>query len=179
MRLPVSKAFGNQAITITNVHVAKPTENGGWRVDLSTDEQVKFGGQTSVTIAAGQVVASDAVNYVVTALQDVAVTFYLPNATGPSTYNWLSSQSNYSVGGDATGDATMPSGTSQQWQYYFLMGMDVQNSAATGAIVTLGASITNGYQSPGNTNQRWPDDLARRIHNPGMRQAVLTGCSSR
>ncbi len=173
MRLQLSNAFGNQAITMKNVHVAKPTDNGGWTVDLSTDKKVTFGGQTSVTIAAGQVVASDAVNYVVTALQDVAVTFYLPNATGPSTYNWLSSQSNYSVGGDATGDATMPSGTSQQWQYYFLMGMDVQNSAATGAIVTLGASITNGYQSPGNTNQRWPDDLAVRINNAGMTVGVL------
>src|SRR5260370_27182669 len=53
------------------------------------------------------------------------------------------------------------------------MGMDVQNSAATGAVVTLGASITNGYQSPGNANQRWPDDLAVRIHNGGLTVGVL------
>src|SRR5258708_24629231 len=69
MRLQLSNAFGNQAITITNVHVAKPTDNGGWTVDLSTDKQVKFGGQTSVTIAAGQGLSGDAGYYVVTALQ--------------------------------------------------------------------------------------------------------------
>src|SRR5260370_17619488 len=67
----------------------------------------------------------------------------------------------------------MPGGTASQGQYYFLMGMDVQNSAAAGAVVTLGASITNGYQSPGNTNQRWPDDLAVRIKNAGLTVGVL------
>ncbi len=174
MRLQLSNVFGTQAVTFSDVHVATPTDNSGGTVTTSTDKQVLFGGQTSVTIAAGQTAASDTVAYAVTALQDVTVSFYLPNATGASTYNWLSSQNNYSyTGGDVSANASMPGGTSSQWQYYFLMGMDVQNSAAAGAVATLGASITNGYQSPGNTNQRWPDDLAVRIKNAGLNVGVL------
>ena len=172
LRLQLSNAFGNQAVTITNVHVAKPTDNSGATVDLSTAKAVTFGGQTSVTIAAGQTVASDAVSYAVTALQDVTVTFLLPQGSGPSTYHWLSSQSNYSAGGDQTGSASL-SGSSTWTQYDYLMAMDVQNSAATGAIVTFGASITDGYTTAANANQRWPDDLAVRIHTAGLNVGVL------
>jgi lysophospholipase L1-like esterase len=168
----LSNAFGSQAVTITNVHVAKPTDNSGATVDLSTAKAVTFGGSTSVTIGAGQTVASDAVSYAVTALQDVTVTFLLPQGSGPSTYHWLSSQHNYSAGGDQTGSATL-SGSSSWTQYDYLMAMDVQNSAATGAIVTFGASITDGYTTAADANQRWPDDLAVRIHNAGLNVGVL------
>jgi lysophospholipase L1-like esterase len=174
LRLQLSNVFGTQAITISNVHVARPTDSTGAAIDPATDRQVTFAGQTSVTIPAGQSVASDSVNYAVSALSNVTVSFYLPQATGPSTYNWLSSQNNYYyVGSDAAQSASLPSGKVVAGQYFFLTGVDVQNSAATGAIAALGASITNGFGSPTNANQRWPDYLAARINSAGMTIGVL------
>jgi lysophospholipase L1-like esterase len=54
-----------------------------------------------------------------------------------------------------------------------LSGVDVQNSAALGTIVALGASITDGYASPNDTNQRWPDYLASRLDSAGYAVGVL------
>ena len=174
LRLQLSNVFGTQAITIADVHVAKPTDDSGWTIDRTTDKQVSFGGSASVTIPAGQAVASDAVDYAVTALTDIAVDFYLPDATGPSTYHQLASQDNYwYVGGDVATNANMPSGWAGMWNYYFLTGVDIQHSAATGAIVTLGASITDGYTTANDANQRWPDDLAARIQHAGLNVGVL------
>src|SRR5262249_17415480 len=47
--------------------------------------------------------------------------------------------------------------------WFFLTGVEVVASKQTGAVVTLGDSITEGTNSTPNTNRRWPDDLARRI----------------
>jgi lysophospholipase L1-like esterase len=45
----------------------------------------------------------------------------------------------------------------------FLTGIDVTNSAASGVIVTLGNSITDGTASTRNENRRWPNVLAQRL----------------
>ena len=42
-----------------------------------------------------------------------------------------------------------------------------------GAIVTLGDSITDGTASTIDTNNRWPDHLARRLAKAGAQMAVL------
>ena len=39
----------------------------------------------------------------------------------------------------------------------------MQNTAAQGAVVTLGASITDGVASAQDDNRRWPNDLANRL----------------
>ena len=52
--------------------------------------------------------------------------------------------------------------TSQHW--YFLDEVDVQAGPATGGtIVAFGDSITDGYHSTVGANDRWPNDLARRL----------------
>src|SRR5213075_2470372 len=69
--------------------------------------------------------------------------------------------------------------------WYLLTGLDVEANGA--AIVTLGNSITDGRGSGTNRNDRWPDNLARRLQadprtsrvavlNAGIGgNAVLTG----
>src|SRR5213076_2429832 len=47
--------------------------------------------------------------------------------------------------------------------WYVLAGLDVVAEGAGGAVVTLGNSITDGRGSGTNRNNRWPDNLARRL----------------
>jgi lysophospholipase L1-like esterase len=57
--------------------------------------------------------------------------------------------------------------------YYFLANLDVQSASAVGAVVTLGASITDGVASGTDDNRRWPNDLAARLPNAGRPIGVL------
>ena len=49
----------------------------------------------------------------------------------------------------------------------------MQDQAALGSVVTLGASITDGYASTADTNRRWPNDLAQRLVDAGLNIGVL------
>ena len=169
-RIELSNAFGTQPVTIADVHVAQ--RDSGSSVVASSDCQVTFGGQSSTTIAVGDVAISDSIPFPVTALADVVVSFYLPEATGPATSHGLGQQTNYVVSGDVSGSATLAN-PQTNGSYFFLANLDVQSSAATGAVVTLGASITDGYASTSDENLRWPNDLAARVIDAGLGVGVL------
>ena len=57
--------------------------------------------------------------------------------------------------------------------YYFLTNVDVQGSDLLGAVVTLGASITEGLISTEDANHRWPDFIASRFVDAGLKIGVL------
>jgi lysophospholipase L1-like esterase len=48
-------------------------------------------------------------------------------------------------------------------QWYFVSGVDVLADAATGGVVALGDSLTDGNISTIDAYCRWPDQLARRL----------------
>jgi lysophospholipase L1-like esterase len=169
-RIQLSNAFGNQPVTVTDVHIALRTS--GSTVDTTTDRKVTFGGSASTTIAVAATAVSDSIAFTVPALSDVAVSFYLPQGTGPATSHQLGEQTNYVAGGDVAGNGTL-SGPQTNGSYYFLANLDVQNTAAEGAVATLGASITDGVASSGDSNRRWPNDLAARLNQAGRTIGVL------
>ncbi len=107
--------------------------------------------------------------------QRLAVSVYLPEPTGPATQHLIAQQNNYvSTGDSALTAAPDPfSTTINCWLY--VDGVDVSaRSPVTGAVVALGDSITDGALSTVDANRRWPDDLARRLHErPGRTLAVV------
>jgi lysophospholipase L1-like esterase len=169
-RVQLSNAFGSQAVTIRNVHIAARTS--GSSINTATDRSLTFAGQASVTIPAGGLVASDAVAFAVPAQADVAVSFYLPQATGGATSHQQGTATNYVASGDVAGNASL-SGAQTTGSYYFLANLDVQNTGAIGAVVTLGASITDGVASASDANHRWPNYLASRLLASGRTIGVL------
>ena len=169
-RIQLSNAFGTQSVTVADVHVAE--RSSGSSIVSGTDVAVTFNGQSSATIAVGDLAVSDSIAFPVAALSDVAVSMYLPSATGSATSHQLGNQTNYVASGDVSGDATLTS-PQTNGSYYFLVNLDVQNPLATGAVVTLGASITDGYASTSDANERWPNDLASRIVSAGRTVGVL------
>ncbi|WP_405578618.1 GDSL-type esterase/lipase family protein [Streptomyces sp. NBC_01190] len=169
-RLRISNAFGSTPLTVRDAHVAQRTS--GSSVSTGTDRAVTFGGQSSVTVAPGAFAVSDTVSFTVAAQSDVAVSFYLPNATGSATYHQQGTQTNYAAAGDVSANGSL-TGASTSGSYAFLTNLDVTNPAAQGSVVTLGASITDGVASAQDSNRRWPNDLAQRLAASGRTIGVL------
>ncbi len=209
VRVRLTNALGNDALLIGAAHIAlrAPCDvipNGAYpappvgsctTVDGSaivpgSDRTLFFGGVPFIIIPAGGMVLSDAVNFGVPELGDLAISIYLPGTSGPPnnpstspiTRHGSAFQTNYvSPAGDYTGAVFMPTSTTLMTSWYFLFGVEVMATDQTGAIVTLGDSITDGTRSTVNTNNRWPNHLARRImaqrgnHKMGVLDVGISG----
>lgn len=178
LRIRLSNVFGTQPVTFGDVHVAKSAGNGA--IVPGSDRQVTFDGSQSVTITNGQELKSDPVKLSVKSGQDLVVSIYVQGDSGPATWHFDSNVNVYTSNTNSgdyttnTGVANYPNVSIYGW--YFLDGVDVlANQHVKGAIVTLGDSITDGWQSTPNSNSRWPDYLASRLnHLPeGQRMSVL------
>ncbi|MFJ9154927.1 SGNH/GDSL hydrolase family protein [Streptomyces sp. NPDC102270] len=162
VRLRLSNKYGSAPLVIGAVNAAVRTSGGS--VAAHTRHKVTFHGAHGAVIPAGGELHSDAVDFTVTADEDLLVSVYLPKRTGPATFHSVARDTSYvSTRGDHTGDtgtANYP-GTTSSW--YFLDGLDVLNFRARSTLVAFGDSITDGFASSPGTNTRWPDDLARRL----------------
>jgi lysophospholipase L1-like esterase len=167
-RVRFSNTFASGPLQVRDVHLARRAT--GSSIDPATDKVLTFGGQSSLTIAAGMYVVSDAAAFVVNPLSDVAVSFFVVSQSG-TTCHQSAFQTNYQANGDVAGDTTVTASTNGS--YYFLSNLDVQSPSAEGAVVALGASITDGYRSNGDDNKRWPNDLAARLVMAGAAVGVL------
>jgi lysophospholipase L1-like esterase len=169
-RVQLSNVFGTQPVTVADVHIAQRTS--GSAIAAGTDHQITFAGSVSTTIAVGASAVSDAVSFTVPAFSDVAISVYLPQATGPATYHQTGEQTNYIASGDVSANASL-TGAQNTGSYYFLTNLDTQDPTAAGAVVTLGASITDGIASAADANHRWPNYLATRLAGSGRKVGVL------
>ena len=172
-RVVLSNAYGTAAITIGAAHIAlRDKEN----LIQAPGRTLTFSGRPTVTIPANAVIYSDAVDLAVPQLADLAIDLYLPGTTNtPATLTMHGGafQTNYiSETGNHAGKQTLPSvGRTQSW--FLLSRVDVVAPDATGAVVAFGDSITDGARSTPDTNNRWPDYLARRLLSQGMKLGVL------
>ena len=93
----------------------------------------------------------------------LAVSLYLPTATGPATYHFTAQQTNYVASGNHTIGPSGAAYTTTATSWYFLDGVNVSNHVSRGSIVAFGDSITDGAASQVGANARWPNYLARRL----------------
>jgi len=163
LRVRLSNAHGDGPITVGTVHVALRAE--GAAIVPESDRVLRFGGEASVTIAAGSLVLSDPVELVVPSLADLSVSVYLPGdvpASLPVTGRYARQTNYVSPPGDFSATTAMPVGRiADEW--YFLSGIDVVADPGAGGIVTLGDSLTDANISTPDAFCRWPDQLARRL----------------
>jgi lysophospholipase L1-like esterase len=169
-RIQLSNAFGSTPLTVSDVHIARA--GSGSSIMPGTDHTVTFGGSTSTTIPAGGTAISDTIGYAVPALSDIAISFYLPDVTGASTFHQSAMQTSYIASGDHSGATSLQAAQTQN-DYYFLSSLDVQNPQSKGAVVALGASITDGVASTTGANDRWTNVLASRLNAAGDTIGVL------
>jgi lysophospholipase L1-like esterase len=161
LRIQVSNTFGSSPVTIGAASAGKVLD--GAQLVPGSSQALTFGGKTSVTIPGGGQVLSDPLTMTVRPLQELAVSLYLPDATGPATNHSDAQQTSYIASGAHTGDAAADAYTKTTGSWYYLDGLDVRSATAAGTVVAFGDSITDGYQSQSGANARWPNYLARRL----------------
>jgi lysophospholipase L1-like esterase len=159
VRVRLSNTFGVQPITLGEVHIALRSK--GPAIIPGSDRILTFSGKPAITIPPGTIILSDPTKLHIHPLTDIAISIYLPYPSDATTIHPLALQDNYiSARGNFAGSAIIrPVNTIQNW--IFLTGVEVTSSKK--AIIALGDSITDGYQSTANGNYRWPNILADRL----------------
>jgi lysophospholipase L1-like esterase len=161
IRIRLSNAFGKRAVTVGRASVGIPLT--GARLVPGTTHPVTFGGKASVTIPLGGEALSDPVPLKVAPLEELAVSLYLPAATGRATYHFTAQQTGYIASGDHASATAGTAYTTTDTSWYFVDGVLAHNTAAAGTVVAFGDSITDGFASQVGANARWPNYLARRL----------------
>ena len=162
-RIRLTNAYGTQPLRVAGATIGKAAS--GAAVKPGTLRRLTFGRAASVTVPAGQGVASDAVALPTRALESLTITLYFATPTGPATFHEGALATSYRAGGDRRFDtgAGAFGETSSSW--YFLAGVDTAGGPrpARGVVVALGDSITDGYGTTPGANNRYPDELAERL----------------
>jgi lysophospholipase L1-like esterase len=160
VRVRFSNLYGTDPLVIGGAQIAQTLK--GSAVVAGSGKPLTFHGQPSVSIPPGALVISDGIPFKFAPLSDLTVSLYLPHPSGPITEHQLGNATSYHAPGNVTVNDTLESpSTVTHWEY--LNGIDVLASGDTAAVITIGDSITDGARSTIDTNQRWPDELARRL----------------
>jgi lysophospholipase L1-like esterase len=181
-RLRLSNAFGTRAVTFDSVYAGEYMIAG--TIVPGTNHPVHFGGAGSVTVAPGQSVWSDSVDLPFARNGDdpqlagrkLAVSFHVAGESGPMTWHAKGLTTSYvtAPGAGATGaqdsDATFTFATAS---WFFLDAVDMAMPAGTRLVVALADSITDGTDSTFNGDDRWPDQLSRRLHTAYGSKVVI------
>lgn len=161
VRVTFSNVFGDGPLIITGAHLAR--SNGGAAIDPVTDRTLTFGGQPAVTIPLGASMISDPVEWKVKAFENLAVSVRCGAVPHALTGHPGSRTTSFIRPGDGLADPDFAEPVRTD-HWYVLAAVDVWADPATTAIVVVGDSITDGRGSTTNGNDRWPNQLARRLH---------------
>jgi lysophospholipase L1-like esterase len=126
-----------------------------------------------VTLPAGGETYSDTVAFAVPPQAEVAISFYLPNAT-VVTANRSSTatvQPTYVAAGDVSGSADFAV-IHRSDGYHLLASLEVQGEALRGSAATIGGSIAAG-EGLDDVSQSWPNLLAKRLSTENIHVGVL------
>lgn len=172
LRVRFSNEFGNGPVTINAAHVAVCNANPvNSTIDTSTDRALTFSGSQSVTIAQGQPRWSDPLNFTLAPLSNLSVTVAFGSTPSNITGHPGSRTTSYLQSGSSNVSAANMSSALRTDHWYILSGVDAFADAKATAI--LGDSITDGRGSTTNGNDRWPDDLARRLRASGATKVAV------
>jgi len=175
VRLSLSNVFGTAPLAVGAATMALRQKESA--TVAGSNRPLTFSGSPATTIPAGATVVSDPVSLTVPALADVVIDVFLPGNTAaspsPLTTHNGALQTNYvSAPGNHAGAAEFPlSTTTPSW--FFLSAVEVMAPAQVGAVVAFGDSLTDGTLSTPDTNNRWPDHLARRLMGTAQRGQAM------
>ena len=162
LRVHLSNAFGIMPLHITSAHIARPVSPSEAKIDVATDKALSFSGRDDVIIPAGAEYISDPIAYPVAALSDLAITLHLDMPPERQTGHPGSRSTSYLVHGDMVAAQDLPDGKKMD-HWYWVAGIDVNAVKDSASIVVLGDSITDGHAAITNGNDRWPDELAKKL----------------
>ena len=161
MRIRLSNAFGENPVTFQTAYAG--LQKKGSELVRGSNRKLSFGGAASVTVPAGKTVLSDPLPGTLAAQSNLVISLYVTGAQGPTTGHGMAMQTNYATAGNHAAEEGAASWTDPMGSWYWLDAVNVETSKSIGSVVTLGDSITDGWQSSTDLNRRWPDYLSRRL----------------
>ena len=189
-RLRFSNYFGTAPVTLGAVRLSVGTD-GTAVIDPTHDAPVTFNaGQTSVTLAPGQILFSDPILVTFTYGQVLDVSIYLKGTFGPVDRHdsiFVNSYSTPTGTGDKTTDSAGTSFTHAFTDWHLVSEMDVYGKYQ-GTVAVFGSSTTDGTHSDfssdkvypaqnsavaGQDNARLSDQLAKRFNAAGYQVGIV------
>ena len=181
IKLRLSNQYGQSDVNINSLHIAKQSKSaysdgtGTASVDLSTiikstDTIITVGGKESFAIPKGKVIETDAIDFSVDALDNLAISMYFGQApTNNITGHRGARATTYQVSGNKTSDEVLTSyKTTTSW--FFLADVSLMQPKGSRAVVCFGDSITDGYGTDAgylgkkpDSYTRWVDYFAKRL----------------
>jgi lysophospholipase L1-like esterase len=159
-----ANTFGTAPLNIGGASIALHDKD--WDIAVSSVRKLSVNGRASFRVPAGALVLSDPVDLQVPARSELAIDVFVPddlgNGTSPITMHNGANQTSYVTAGNRVGEAAFAGGAiTRSW--FLISRVEVAAAPRAGAVVAFGDSITDGTRSTPDTNNRWPDHLARRL----------------
>ncbi|WP_433525520.1 SGNH/GDSL hydrolase family protein [Nocardia pseudovaccinii] len=171
-RVRLTNRYGTTPLAVAGATIARSAADGA--IDPDSVQNLTVGLAPSFRIAPGADLVTDPAMLSLAPLESVTITLYLAEPTGPATQHAQSFATTYRANGDHRADATAAAFTETSQSWYYLTGVEVANVAPPrSALVAFGDSITEGVGSTGNSDNRYPDELAERLAAAGIPRAVL------
>ena len=164
-RVRLTNRFGRRPVTFGRVVVA--VHRSGGALVPGTTRELRFSGRPFVTIRPGGALRSDPVRLRIAGASrpNVAISLHVRGASGPMTWHAASFTSSFVSppgSGDHAADLGEHAFPHATTSWFFLSGLEVRRPRVA-TVVALGDSITDGFFSSINGNDRWPDILQRRL----------------
>ena len=160
IRFTFSNLYGEASLPILKVGVAEST--GGSSIDKDTIQILTFSGAESVTIDAEDTVTSDPIEWALEPRADIAISIYFDEDVPEEITGHPGARTQcYIADGDAVEEKSFSGSQAPRW--YFLSSVDVMTDAESKGVVAFGDSITDGYASTTDGNNRWTDELSLRL----------------
>ncbi|WP_254190735.1 GDSL-type esterase/lipase family protein [Nocardia noduli] len=159
-RILLSNRYGRAPLEIGNAGVA--LRGAADAIVTETARPVSYRGAAHFSIPAGEELVSDPIDVPVTAGADLALSLYLPGATGLATFSHMLREISYVTRGNAVTASALPGATEVE-QRFFVTGVDVLAPSGTVLGVAFGDSWFEGVGTTVGANRRSVDVLGERL----------------
>ncbi|WP_327708028.1 SGNH/GDSL hydrolase family protein [Streptomyces sp. NBC_00464] len=176
VRIRLSNAYSHTPLRLTGASIGGTA--GAAAVRPGTLRTLRFAGLPSTTIPAKGRAVSDPVALPTEPLDQLTISLYFKEATGPATYHQLSMATTYRAAGDHHRDPAAAAYTDKvqpaYGSWYYLEGVETSGKhRLPSAVVTFGDSLTDGFGATIDRHDRYPDLLAQRLLTAALPRPVL------
>lgn len=175
VRLVFSNLNGTSDLVLQSVRVANHA--GGSSIEPASEMRVRFQSSDQVSIPPGETRQSDLISFSIEPFRKIAVSYHVKGESAQSTRHFLGNETSYSSvsgGGVKSGSNAESDFPNSSSDVLYLSAIDATANQPANVVVAVGDSITDGYvgssmgvffpdESAVDTDQRYPDFLARRL----------------
>ena len=162
LRIRFTNEFSKSSVKLNSVHIA--LSKGAGVIDTISDKIIYFNGKLETTIDPGKAVMSDPFQFTLQPLTDVAITIYFGNTSSDVTGHPGSRTTSYLLTGNNVTKSDFSNAVKTD-HWYVINTIEVLAPETANAVAILGNSITDGRGSGTNKQNRWPDELSRRLQS--------------